>query len=185
VFCGGGEQQPFPGALDGTHPLEERTEGCGVARHETRLAQPGWLGIAVALTGCPETKSRYFCSESNHGWEPSPWRAITYDSHAADEEIPMESSLWSPPSSPKNGLRGSHRREDHRDNLHSRLTALALSQLRYTRPKQDIIPVIIPAEPFSHSLTQVHHPYYGAPALYLDDTLEALDALYRRMPVST
>jgi hypothetical protein len=79
-----------------------------------------------------------------------------------------------------------HRREAHRDILHSRLTVLALLQLRYTRPKQDIIlvPVPVTAEPFSHSLTQVR-PYYGAPALYLDDTLGALDALYRRMPVST
>jgi hypothetical protein len=45
--CGGGEQQPFPGPVDETHPLEERTEGCGVARHETRLAQPGCLGLPL------------------------------------------------------------------------------------------------------------------------------------------
>jgi hypothetical protein len=67
-----------------------------------------------------------------------------YGRHAADEGIPD-----GPPSPPNNGLRApssEQRRETYRDNLHSRLTVLALLQLGYTRPKQDIILVTVTAK---------------------------------------
>jgi hypothetical protein len=74
---------PSRGPLDGTHPLEERSEGCGVARHETRL-RTGWmLGIAVALTGCREVESREILLQRVQ----SPLGAVTLESDLESDHV--------------------------------------------------------------------------------------------------